>query len=97
LELYQDAVHVFHLFAPFDPFAHYAIKRLSTFIKSHTGISKTTEPDRKAMYIQNVKNEYPQQELKDVQGILEDGLFVLVQKGSWDIENNKVMLKSING
>ncbi|KAJ3098852.1 hypothetical protein HDU96_010927 [Phlyctochytrium bullatum] len=52
LEVYEDMIHVWHLFAPVEPISRVAIKRLASFAVSVTGPT-ATPLDRKATLIRN--------------------------------------------
>jgi acetyl esterase/lipase len=86
VELYQDAVHAFQLFAPFDTFSDHALLRLSAFIKKHTAKNGDCEMEfeRNGFHVHNAPN-FPTEviPMNDVHGILEDGVNLLIKSKIW--------------
>jgi hypothetical protein len=92
LEMYQDAVHVFQLFCPFDRFSAHAVKNMGQFLVKHTGLGDKKRPKRSATFILN-QDSFPRKILSDVQGILEDGIEHLIENGIWTLHGNMILKK----
>ena len=89
VEMYEDAVHVFQLFSPFDAFGDHALKRMGKFIQENTVI-KIKKPFVKS----NVKvfndklRGYPTIDIPDLEGILTDGVELCLRERKWRIQND---------
>lgn len=91
VEMYQDSVHVFQLFSPFDPFSKLALQRLGQFIAENSG--KNQPPlscQREAIQIMNDK-DYTEIPVPDVHGIIEDGILFLLETNQWKIDQSNVL------
>ncbi|KAJ3255697.1 hypothetical protein HK103_006139 [Boothiomyces macroporosus] len=86
LEIYEESVHVFQMFAPVDKFSRVALERMGSFVKAQTGASASYPPlERESLRILNAPG-FPVQEIHDAMGIIEDGIKVCVEKGVWESE-----------
>lgn len=86
LEIYQDSVHIFQLFASFDEFSKHALKRLGQFIKMHSGLERV-EGTRGASFVCQ-DEDYNTTLIPDidVNGIVKDGIEWLVNRKIWKQE-----------
>ncbi|KAJ3271907.1 hypothetical protein HDV01_006121 [Terramyces sp. JEL0728] len=92
LEIYEESVHVFQMFAPVDKFSRVALERMGSFIKSQTGTSKSYPAvERECLRVLNAPG-FPVQEIHDAMGIIEDGIKVCVEKGIWKSEMKEGVL-----
>jgi acetyl esterase/lipase len=91
LEIYEGGVHVFQLFAPFDKFAHHSLQRLGKFINENLGNSNSLQ--RSAMLIRNVP-PFVAEEFTDVEGVLEDGMQLLLDEHIWCQDDNSPLITS---
>ena len=87
LEVYQDSVHFFQMFADIDKFAVHGLKRLGHFVREFSG--QVTKPDltRSASFIYNSPN-FPFAPIPDVEGIIHDGVEELLKNGIWKINEH---------
>ena len=93
LELYQDQVHVFQIFAPFEAFSDHALQRIGNFILEQTGPMAQSRPivRHQACHIQHAA-PFQEIELYDAIGVIDDGEKYLVSCGVWreDIKDRNV-------
>ena len=92
IELYEDLVHDFHMFAAVDRFCHKALKRASEFVKSLMNTRDlNTLKNRKCEWIQR-KSEF-EFEIGNPMQVLEKGRDILKTRGVWTDEKEKNWVK----
>ncbi|KAJ3374001.1 hypothetical protein HDU91_000057 [Kappamyces sp. JEL0680] len=92
VELYEDGVHVFQLFCPFDPFSDHALQRLGSFIKRNTAQDVKLPFERKGVRVHNAAG-FPTDEfsLEEVHGILQDGVDLLIKQNIWKLKGDSMV------
>ncbi|KAJ3315670.1 hypothetical protein HDV04_002084 [Boothiomyces sp. JEL0838] len=85
LELYEHGVHVFQLFAAFEEFGRESLSRLGDFLKKYTGNDPSTKYENSAVMIRN-REGFPEEQVPDYGEIIQDGMDILIQKGTWKHE-----------
>ncbi|KAI8906669.1 Alpha/Beta hydrolase protein [Entophlyctis helioformis] len=93
LEVYEDQLHVFQMFAILEPFSRFALKRMGQFLFEQTGASQIRRPDvpHEALRVSTAPG-YPIEEIPDAIGIIDDGARLLVERGVWTRSMNDTSL-----
>ena len=95
LEIFQDSVHFFQMFADFDPFSAYGLKRVGHFVREFSGHRIPQVLKRNASLIYNSPS-HPFVEIPDVDSILDDGVEELLKNGTWKMnEEDEVVVSDL--
>lgn len=92
-EIYQDGVHFFQQFCPFDKMGRFALRRMGNFLRQQSGQSKYSESVRRGLIRKTplwVANDETNTvlRLEDADRILGDGADTLVKLGIWKRSGN---------
>ncbi|KAI8897737.1 Alpha/Beta hydrolase protein [Globomyces pollinis-pini] len=88
LEMYEDSVHVFQLFSPFDKFSKHALLRIGEFLRKYTGNEPETQLEHVAYKVLHQPG-FPVQRIDDLVGVLSDGAQILIERGIWKSTKNE--------
>ncbi|KAL2912690.1 hypothetical protein HK105_207798 [Polyrhizophydium stewartii] len=95
VEIYEDGVHVFQIFAAADGFAREALRRAGVFIKEQTGGTVEARPPvvPGTVWVR-ANRRLPDVDVPDPMGIIDDAVRELVARGVWkcDLEETSVFV-----
>ncbi|KAK6092828.1 hypothetical protein BDV3_002873 [Batrachochytrium dendrobatidis] len=95
LEIYEDQVHVFQMFAPFHAIARLALERMSAFLSQQTGTStKLPAVHRSSIWVRK-STEFVAEDIPDPIGIIEDGMVRLFDTGIWNSDMDTTSLSAL--
>ena len=86
LEVFQDSVHFFQMFADIDQFSNYALMRIGHFCREFTNNERIQPMTRQASLIYNSPN-HPYVDIPDVDSIIADGVDELLKNGVWKLND----------
>jgi hypothetical protein len=85
LEIYEEMVHMFQLFAPYSAFSKLSISRLGSFIYENTGKEPCAEVFREMLWIRN-EGGFPVETIDTAMGcaqVLSDGIQMVIENGQY--------------
>jgi acetyl esterase/lipase len=87
LEIYEDGVHFFQQFCPFDHMARFALKRMGHFLAQHTSFTDSFDIKRDLIrrtpfWIAN-DSVHSVHRIPDAGNVIDDGINTLVEMGIW--------------
>ena len=93
LELYENQVHAFHMYAPLHKPSRVALNRAGRFIQEQTGSKQFERPEVKheSVWIRD-SDGFPVVPVTDVVSVIDDGAAELLRQGVWTLDMKSTSL-----